>query len=116
MNPAVLIAVSLAALVGPRPAPPARPTAAPPMVVYCWSDETTGRWCYTVGTEAEESRPIEHTWDAFAGVIEGPCWQLQLAYEIPVEELWRRARARAMLPVEPLPCFPGEDPGDLAGP
>jgi hypothetical protein len=94
----------------PTPAPPR------PVCLYRWDDPDSGVWYYTVGDNDDDSRPWEHTWDAFAGVSEGPCWRLRMRYKIPMTRLGRQAQERAWKRMryncDPIPCFPGEWPGE----
>lgn len=87
-----------------------QPTLAPPRPVclFMWQPYyASGVWYYTVGTDQQEARPWEHSWDPFGGVQEGPSYGLEMKRSIPVREFGLRARREARK-YESRWCWPGE--------
>ena len=118
------LTVCLAALLNADPRLE-RPTTARPRgeSLFVWRDG--GETYYTFGTEglADEAMPEVERWDIAMFAVAGgnPAWReklwgAQLVREVPINDMIRAARREAAHSEEPMPCYPGEWPGDLARP
>lgn len=88
----------------PKPAPE------PQYVVVRWDHSYDGRWVITLAREdkIEETRPWFHSWDAFAGVSEGPDFNWQPHVRKTHTEIFQAAWNRAQEYPDVACCWPGE--------